>query len=264
MPPEVAPLALGRSFTRMRSFSILIGSFSPLAVDEGVVTRSTVPLADRPTTSRPVAAQRSDRTDGDAGGGHVRPWPRRSVCSPKWKIDAASTASAPPSMTPVDQVVERADAAAGDHRARRTASVTARVSSRSKPSRGAVAVHRREQDLAGARAARPRSAHATASSPVGVRPPWVNTSKPRRRRAAGRRWRPRTHWAPNSRGDLADQLGPLDGGGVDRHLVGAGPQQPAGVVDRADAAADRERDEHLLGGAARRRRPSCRGRRTTR
>ena len=59
-----------------------------------------------------------------------------------------------------------------------------------------------------------------------------------------------THWAPNSVGDLGDQLGPLDRGGVDRHLVGPGPQQAAGVVDRADAAADGEGDEHLLGRAA--------------
>jgi hypothetical protein len=40
-----------------------------------------------------------------------------------------------------------------------------------------------------------------------------------------------------------------DGGGVERHLVGAGPQQLAHVVHRADAAADGERDEQLVGGA---------------
>src|SRR5690606_35544908 len=38
--------------------------------------------------------------------------------------------------------------------------------------------------------------------------------------------------------------------GVDRHLVGARAQQAVDVVDRADAAAHGERDEHLLGGTA--------------
>ncbi len=39
-----------------------------------------------------------------------------TVCSPKWKIDAASTASARPCDDPVGQVLERAHAPAGDHR----------------------------------------------------------------------------------------------------------------------------------------------------
>ena len=41
----------------------------------------------------------------------------------------------------------------------------------------------------------------------------------------------------------------LDGGGVDAHLVGPRPQQPAGVVHRAHAAAHGQGDEHLVGGA---------------
>ena len=40
------------------------------------------------------------------------------VCSRKWKIEAASTASAPPIDDAVDEVLERADAPARDHRAR--------------------------------------------------------------------------------------------------------------------------------------------------
>ena len=64
----------------------------------------------------PTRSTGADRPDGDAAGGHQLPWPRRSVCSPKWKIDAASTASAPPSTIALDEVVERADAAARDHR----------------------------------------------------------------------------------------------------------------------------------------------------
>ncbi len=51
-------------------------------------------------------------------------------------------------------------------------------------------------------------------------------------------------------GDLPDQLRPGDGRGVDPDLVGAGPQQLVDVVRGADATADRERDEDLLGGAA--------------
>ena len=43
--------------------------------------------------------------------------------------------------------------------------------------------------------------------------------------------------------------GRLDGGGVDRDLVGAGQQHGANVVDAADAAADGERDEDRVGGA---------------
>ena len=54
-----------------------------------------------------------------------------TVYSPKWKIDAASTASACPSASPSAEVLERADAARRDHRHRRPRSATARVSSRS-------------------------------------------------------------------------------------------------------------------------------------
>src|SRR5690606_2432862 len=54
---------------------------------------------------------------------------------------------------------------------------------------------------------------------------------------------------PEPLGHLAQHLGPGDGRGVDRDLVGAGAQQAVDVLDGADAASDRERDEHLLGGA---------------
>ena len=47
-------------------------------------------------------------------------------------------------------------------------------------------------------------------------------------------------------GDLSHELGPGDGGRVDADLVGAETQQPAGILERADAAADGQRDEHLL------------------
>ena len=47
------------------------------------------------------------------------------------------------------------------------------------------------------------------------------------------------------------QLGPLEGGRVDRDLVRARVEDRLGVGDRAHAASDREGHEHLVGGAAR-------------
>ena len=134
--------------------------------------------------------------------------------------------------------------------ARCTASLTARVSSRSKPSRvpsRSIDVSRispAPQRTRPPRPTRPRRAR-SACGRRASRPP-----TPRRRARRGvdgahRRTARRTRSAISD-----DQLGPLDRRGVHRHLVGAGPQQPAGVVDRPDAAADGERDEHLLGRAA--------------
>src|SRR5438552_790767 len=97
-------------------------------------------------------------------------------CWPKWKIDAASTASAPPSSAPwarCSRVPTPPLAMTG----MLTASVTARVSSRSKPSR----VPSRSIDVSKISPAPSRShstAHDTASSPVGLRPPCVHTSQP--------------------------------------------------------------------------------------
>ncbi len=68
----------------------------------------------------------------------------------------------------LDQMVERADAAGGDdrhaHRVGDGAGQRDVVAGL-----GAVAVHRGEQDLAGAAIDRPLRANATASMPVGVR-----------------------------------------------------------------------------------------------
>ena len=63
-------------------------------------------------------------------------------------------------------------------------------------------------------------------------------------------------------GGAAHQLRIGDGGGVDARLVGAGQQQLAHIFDRADAAADGERQEDALGGGAHdveRRRPALGG-----
>jgi hypothetical protein len=51
-------------------------------------------------------------------------------------------------------------------------------------------------------------------------------------------------------GDLGDQLGTRDGGCVDPHLVGPRTQQAVNVVNRADASADGQGDEHLLGSSS--------------
>ena len=48
---------------------------------------------------------------------------------------------------------------------------------------------------------------------------------------------------------LGDELGPAHRRGIDADFVRAGVQDAARVVDAADAAAHRERDEDLAGGA---------------
>ena len=57
-----------------------------------------------------------------------------------------------------------------------------------------------------------------------------------------------THCEPKTSAELGDQLRPRQGRRVDRDLVGAGVEHRLGVVDRADPAADRERDEDVVGG----------------
>ena len=113
---------------------------------------------------------------------------------------------------------------------------------------GAVAVHRGEQDLAGAvvgHAPRPvdRVEPGALAAAMGEDLPFAG------RGLAGV---DRHHDALVAvlLGRLAHELGPRHGGGVDRDLVGAGQQQAADVLDRAHAAAHGERHEALLGGAA--------------
>ena len=48
-------------------------------------------------------------------------------------------------------------------------------------------------------------------------------------------------------GELADELRAIEWGGVGADLVGSGEQQVARIADRADAAADTQRDVDLLG-----------------
>jgi hypothetical protein len=51
-------------------------------------------------------------------------------------------------------------------------------------------------------------------------------------------------------GGFGDKFRALNRGGVNRHLVGAGQQQFADILDGAHAAADGQRHEALFGGAA--------------
>src|SRR6185312_3215193 len=88
-----------------------------------------------------------------------------------------------------------------------------------------------------------RAAQPTASSPVAVRPPCTYTSQPVSPPARALRASIAT-----TIGCARDQLWILDRRRVDRDLVGAGEQEPAHVVDRAHAATDGERHEHLLRG----------------
>src|SRR5690554_1750582 len=115
------------------------------------------------------------------------------VISRRWKMEAASTAEAPPTATASTQcwaLPAPPEAMTGMS----TASDTARVSSRSKPSlvpSRSIEVRR----ISPAPRAAPRFAHSTASSPVGVRPPFTTTSnRPWLRRASIANT---THWRPN-------------------------------------------------------------------
>jgi hypothetical protein len=121
------------------------------------------------------------------------------------------------------QMVERADAAGGDHRHRHRVGdgagerdVEARL--------GAVAVHGGQQDLAGAEFAHAR-AQATASMPVGLAPA-VGEDLPACLRADRLGVdRDDDALAAELLRRLAHEVRVGDGGGVDRHLVGAGQQQ---------------------------------------
>ena len=177
------------------------------------------PWSRRPASNRPVTG----RTTSPASG-EVAPWPRATVCWPKWKIDAASTALGAAGGDALVEVLERADAAARDDRD------VDRVAHRLQQldvvaGLGAVAVHRREQDLARAEVARrarptrPRRAR-SACARRASRPPsravvGVAARRRSRRRCTARRTRRRRR---------ARCSGSFDRRGVERHLVGAGAQ----------------------------------------
>ena len=95
----------------------------------------------------------------------------------------------------------------------------------------------------------PSRAQSTASRSVAVRPPRTWASQPPSARAL-RVDREHDALRAEAGRELVDQAGTRDGGAVHRDLVGARVEHRLRVVDRADAAADRERHEHVIGGAA--------------
>ena len=112
----------------------------------------------------------------------------------------------------------------------RTASATARVSAMSKPSfvpSRSMLVSR----ISPAPRSAPSRAQATASLPVAVRPPWTKTSKPELFARAS--IASTTACEPKRRASSSSRAGSLHGRGVDGDLVGAGPQQHLGVVQRS-------------------------------
>ena len=127
-----------------------------------------------------------------------------------------------------------------------TASTTARVSSRSKPVRApsrSMLVSRISPAPSADDLARPFDGvdARSACARRGVDLPRVAAPtawRRSRRRCTARRSAPAAS---------STSSGFLHARGVDADLVGAGVEQRADVVDRAHAAADRERNEHLVG-----------------
>ena len=86
-------------------------------------------------------------------------------------------------------------------------------------------------------------AHSTVPRAVSVVPARVRTRPPSVSIATT------TACEPSFSASARDQRRARERGRVDGDLVGAGREQRVGVGDRADAAADRERDRELLGDA---------------
>ncbi len=160
---------------------------------------------------------------------------------------AASTASAPPSAMPSARCCERADAARRDHRHRHrvaTPRASARGRSRSWCRRGPCwsAGFRRRRARPSCAPIRPRRGRCSCARRACRRPsaalrlPPTRASRRSRRRCTARRT------CPTRR---AIDLRIRDRRRIEADLVGAGVEQPPHVFDRAHAAADRQRNEHL-------------------
>ena len=167
----------------------------------------------------------------------------------RWKIDAASTASALPSATAAVMsagVPAPPEATTGTW----TREVTGRSNSMIEAFPGAVAIDRGQQHLAGTELD-------TAVDPLdrvdaGGLAAALDHDLPASRCHRGARAASTlmtTHWLPKRRAQVATSAGIVDGGRVDRDLVGTGAQDIAHVERRAHAAADRQGHEDLAGGA---------------
>ena len=149
--------------------------------------------------------------------------------SPKWKIEAASTASAPPATAPSTRWARLPDPTAGDDRdAGGVDDLSRQLEVESSPGRQ---VHGVEHHLAGA-------------SPLALPPPrrWRRSPSPPGRRGCtprNRVGRPAHVDAddhalgPERVGKLVDQVRQGHRRAVDADLVGPHPQQPAGVSEGA-------------------------------
>src|SRR6202011_405212 len=156
------------------------------------------------------------------------------VNSPRWKIEAASTASASPSRAPSTRccrVPTPPDAITGTGQF----PATCRVSSRSKPSRVPS-----------------RSIEASRISPA---PPAMGVALPPEDVVPARLRAPPAGidgdhhaLAPELVGQFGDEIRSVDGSRVDPHLVRPRPEQLPGVLDGADPSADGEGDEDHLSG----------------
>ena len=173
------------------------------------------------------------------------------VRSPKWKTLAASTASAPASTAggkcssrPAPPLAISGHGHGRAHRAR-----ASRGRSPSCVPSASIELSRISPAPSAARLGGPGHRVDAGAAAAAVGGDLVAGGGRHRRGAAAGVDREHEHLGAEPVGDLGDQLGAGDGGGVHADLVGAGAQQPVDVVDGANAAADGERDEDLLGGA---------------
>ena len=146
----------------------------------------------------------------------------------------------------LDEMLQRADAARGDHRQPHRATHGAQQVE-VEAAAGAVAVHAGQQDLAGAKLgylAAP--AHGIDAGRAAAA---MGEHLPSTRRGLLRVHRHHHALAAEFLRRLAHQIGPRHRCRVDAALVGAGQQQPAHVLGGADAAADGQRQEHPRRGA---------------
>ena len=164
--------------------------------------------------------------------------------SPKWKIEAASTALAWPEPHAVDEMVEVADAARGDHRDRHRIGDGARefdVEADLRP----VAIHRGQENFASPEFR--DFARVIDRVDAGRTAPAVGEDFPARAlaRLAGAFGVDRDDdaLAAEFLRRHAHELPVGDRGRIDRGLVGAGEQQLSYVLGRPDAAAHGQRHE---------------------
>ena len=140
----------------------------------------------------------------------------------------------------LDQMVERSDPAAGDHRnADRIGDGSGQLEIVA--ALGAVAVHRRDQQFARPQLGQPHGVFECIDP--GWLAPAMGEDFPAARLGPPRIDRADDALAAKARRDLAHQLGPFDRGGIDRHLVRPRQQQRARIRDVAHPAAHGQRHE---------------------